>query len=70
MSRQKSTDYLTMEQMRALSTERLLAYRKSLLKLPEGRAGPDAAWWQSEHARALEESKTILDGREHIQKDV
>jgi hypothetical protein len=69
MGRQKGTDYLTKDQMEALSTERLLAYRKSLLKLPEWRVGSDAAWWRAEHARALEESKAILDNREHVQKD-
>jgi len=68
MARQKYTEYLTMEQMEKLTTERLLAYRKSLLSLPEWRTGPDAAWWQAEHARVLAESKVLLDTREHINK--
>ena len=66
MTRRKQTEYLTREQMAKLTTKRLLAYRKSLLTLPEWRTGPSAAWWQAEHARALEESKALLDSREHV----
>lgn len=69
MSRSKDTEYLSWDQMLDLSTERLLAYRKSLLGLPEWRTGPDAAWWRGEHTRALVQSKAILDTREHIKKD-
>lgn len=71
MSRQMHTEYLSWDQMTALSTERLLAYRKSLLALPEWRQSDDigtAAWWWAEHARALEQSKVLLNKREHIAK--
>jgi len=66
MSRKKTTEYLTKEQMAALSTKRLLAYRKSLLTLPEWRSGPDAPKWREAHTRALDGSKELLDDREHV----
>lgn len=68
MPRSKHTNYLTKEQMEKLSTKRLLAYRKSLLTLPEWRSWPDWKHWQAEHARALAEAKELLDTREHIEK--
>lgn len=69
MSRNKDTEYLSWDQMLALSTERLLAYRKSLLELPEWRTGLDAPRWHREYTRALAQSKAILDTREHVRKD-
>jgi hypothetical protein len=68
VARQKHTEYLSWDQMWDLSTQRLLAYRKSLLELPEWRTGLDAPWWHAEYTRALAQSKAILDNREHIQK--
>lgn len=70
MPRNFQTEYLTKEQLEKLSTPRLLAYRKSLLTLPEWRCGPKeyAEHFAKEHARALAESKAILDTREHVEK--
>ena len=70
MKPHRDTEYLTQEQMAALTTERLLAYRKSLLTNPEWRSWPDYIDpdWQKEHARALQESKVLLDAREHVEK--
>ena len=68
MPRSKSTAYLTLDEMSKLSTPRLLAYRRSLLELPDWRSGPDAVQWQQNHQRALNESKALLDQREHVER--
>lgn len=68
MPRNKGTPYLTKEEMDKLTTPRLLAYRKSLLTLPEWRTGPNALAWRKDHQRALDESKELLDQREHVEK--
>ena len=70
MKPHRDTKYLSREQMDELTTERLLAYRKSLLTNPEWRSWPDYIDpdWQVEHARALRESKELLDARKHVEK--
>lgn len=65
--RSRKTPYLSKEQMLKLNTKRLLAYRKSLLTLPEWRNWPDWEEWKKEYDRALKESKEILDTREHVE---